>query len=82
MEGKVWNSPPGDSVPDSEEDARCGAACAAHDKLLLAELLWSLALHLEGAVEAGQHGGRRPLDVVVEHEVVFSVPSTSRSKQI
>lgn len=66
--------PPGDGVPDCEEDARGGAARAAHDELLLAERLWPLALHLEGAVQARQHGGRSSLDVVVEHQVVAPVP--------
>ena len=75
-------SPPGDCVSDGEEDARGGAAGAAYHELLLAELLWPLALHLEGAVEAGQHGGCRPLDVIVEHEVVAPVPKASEWRHL
>ena len=43
-------------------------------------IMYQLVYYLQRAVEAGQHGCRSALDVVVEHEVVAPVPEGSAIK--
>ena len=62
-----------DGVPDGEDDPTAGAARPGHHNPLVLQVFRRLALHLHGAVQPGQHGGGRALDVVIEHEVLVSI---------